>query len=896
MRAARTLGLIVVAVCCAGAARAWAEPGPFPNGSFEAGTVSPDGWRSSSDRESSVRADWRMGDARHGARSLGGQSRRAAKVWESSPVEVTASRVYIVEGWFHVRRGAAWLHAVLVDEQGNTLAESTSSRVRASKGWTYAAAETPCVDAGAAPSKSFLRVEFWVHGAAVLDDARVTPQSPPLVANSGFELPLDKKNRVPMWDEEKESSILPGVRAAGISLDPQNPFEGNSSVCLTPTGDWGAVSSLNYSVPSWADGIRIETMARCSGGARAQLAALWADDYAQHVIRVDHGPVYGGDAWRMMRTDTLTPPEGASGVRVVLLALKPPQTGSVSPSAHFDAAELVSCVSGAPGAHVMVNQVGYSGRGPKAAMVMTNFFPEDSANAAFSVLDTAGGTVFRGPLICGGRMVGQKDADWGWYFWRADFSRFKKAGTWKVSASIAKTASESFSFVIAPDRLFAETADANVDFFYVQRCGFDVPGWHAACHMDDAKLPDGTHRDLTGGWHSAGDYNKISYEYGDGGVMYALVNAYEAAPSAFEAHKRTGAGLCDALDEAWWGAKYLAKLQIPETGGFYKDIQQGPDRKTWMAFVPPEKQTDGIPETADDPIVQAGGEGNSPLAIGGWARLSVLLVACGIENDYLARAVKAWDHVTSAGGAEGAPLMLISAVDLYSVTREDRYLAFARRSVEALLGTAKDGALPGGYANSGDIPAAALAYFALKMPKDALAPRIRECLARHLETFLAEPDNPLGLSRQQPGKDGYFFEPTSSLGHNWELGSRAWAAMMMYRVLHDRRAREYATNQIDFILGRNTYNLCMFEGKGSFNPPRYHHRYITIPGHERGAVPGAIPNGFVRDVAGNDRPGFDLSRTGRQYPSYRTNEPWLIHNVFYTLAVTALHEAERERR
>ena len=59
-------------------------------------------------------------------------------------------------------------------------------------------------------------------------------------------------------------------------------------------------------------------------------------------------------------------------------------------------------------------------------------------------------------------------------------------------------------------------------------------------------------------------------------------------------------------------------------------------------------------------------------------------------------------------------------------------------------------------------------------------------------------------------------------------------------------------------------------------------------------MPGAIPNGFVRDIGAFDRPGMDLSVGGRKAPSYRTNEPWLVHNVFYTLAVTALHEAVSE--
>ena len=201
--------------------------------------------------------------------------------------------------------------------------------------------------------------------------------------------------------------------------------------------------------------------------------------------------------------------------------------------------------------------------------------------------------------------------------------------------------------------------------------------------------------------------------------------------------------------------------------------------------------------------------------------------------------------------------------------------------------------MPGGYGNSGDIPAAALAYFALQFPNEPLTAQIRERLKKHLPFFLAEADNPLGLMRQMPGADGYFFDPSSALGCNYQFGCRAWSALMVYRVTRDRRAWEYAANQLNFILGLNPYNICMMEKIGSLNLPRYHHRYITIPGHERGAVPGAIPNGYVRDLGGNDRPGVDLTTGGRLYPSYRTNEPWLVHNVFYLLAVTALHEVQK---
>ena len=95
---------------------------------------------------------------------------------------------------------------------------------------------------------------------------------------------------------------------------------------------------------------------------------------------------------------------------------------------------------------------------------------------------------------------------------------------------------------------------------------------------------------------------------------------------------------------------------------------------------------------------------------------------------------------------------------------------------------------------------------------------------------------------------------------------------------------------MDWVFGKNPYGLCMFEGKGAFNPPRYHHRYDSIPGRERGAVPGTVPNGCVRTPSALDQPGFDLSRPapGRRHASYRTSEPWLVHNLWFLMAISAL--------
>jgi hypothetical protein len=43
-----------------------------------------------------------------------------------------------------------------------------------------------------------------------------------------------------------------------------------------------------------------------------------------------------------------------------------------------------------------------------------------------------------------------------------------------------------------------------------------------------------------------------------------------------------------------------------------------------------------------------------------------------------------------------------------------------------------------------------------------------------------------------------------------------------------------------------------------------------------------------------DRPGFDLSRGGNRSPSFRTSEPWLVHNLFYLLAASEIHLAAQK--
>jgi hypothetical protein len=180
----------------------------------------------------------------------------------------------------------------------------------------------------------------------------------------------------------------------------------------------------------------------------------------------------------------------------------------------------------------------------------------------------------------------------------------------------------------------------------------------------------------------------------------------------------------------------------------------------------------------------------------------------------------------------------------------------------------------------------------LQYGDDPLGSSVRAALVRYLDFCIARTNNPFGLTRQGTEEpEATFFHPTVGMGVNFWILSRAWSTLLIYQLTRDPRALVYATDQIDWVLGKNPLGLCMFEGHGGLNPPRYHHRYNMIAGRERGAVPGAIPNGVVRDMGIADRAGFDMSRAGGRSPSFRTSEPWLVHNMFFLLATSALDKS-----
>jgi hypothetical protein len=505
-----------------------------------------------------------------------------------------------------------------------------------------------------------------------------------------------------------------------------------------------------------------------------------------------------------------------------------------------------------------------------------------------------------GPLTSRDKIHGGGGDDWGARYWTGDFSKLTAPGKYRASVQVGSAPVYSFPFRIGDELIFRETAMPAANFFSFQRCGCAVPGLHAACHLDDAKIPDGKggHIDATGGWHDAGDLNK--YASIACRTVHALIVLNRSSQGRLSDDERK-----KVLDEALWGAEFLRKMWQPGKGIIYHDVFSGYDY--WGN---PALQTDNVPGTKDDRPLR--GEGPSAMTA---AALAAAAGQTG-RRDYRQAAEDLWRGACQAIGKDaedpwvktsgGVPDLgqdapgrrvrrtadlLLADLELQRLTGDARYAEGAKHRVAALVREQNpDGLWPSDvYSRTvllGVPPAALALYVESQHGRNEAADLAKAALGRWLDRNLRLADNPFSLI---PWSEGVFFNP--HVVDNWYVGqnsqylSIAWALYLTADVLHRPEARRLADRQLDWVLGVNPYGMCMFEGKGSYNPPSFMHQWA--PARERGAVPGAIPNGFCRNAADRaDRPWFSAGLTAKQ-SDFHTAEPWEPHNAFFILALTA---------
>ncbi|NNF33752.1 MAG: S8 family serine peptidase [Saprospiraceae bacterium] len=230
---------------------------------------------------------------------------------------------------------------------------------------------------------------------------------------------------------------------------------------------------------------------------------------------------------------------------------------------------------------IKVDQYGYPVSGIKVAIIsdpQTGYNSSESyaPPATLHVKDASTHiSVFSGsPTSWSSGVTDALSGDKVWWF---DFTSFTTPGTYYISDNLGE---RSEDFLIGND-IYDPVLDAAFKTFYQQRCGeakmaAHIPSEFAdgICHAQDVTCefindPGNAtlFKDLSGGWHDAGDYNKyVNFAYAP---VLDLLMAYEMNPEAWNDNMNipdSGNGIPDLLDEVKVETDWLLKMQDTDGG------------------------------------------------------------------------------------------------------------------------------------------------------------------------------------------------------------------------------------------------------------------------------------------------------------------------------------------
>jgi|KBSMisStandDraft_5_1062788.scaffolds.fasta_scaffold00445_22 endoglucanase len=232
---------------------------------------------------------------------------------------------------------------------------------------------------------------------------------------------------------------------------------------------------------------------------------------------------------------------------------------------------------------IKVDQVGYLPAAPKIALVSQ----ARTNPGKFLVKRTSdNGVVLQGKLG-----AALHDPNTGDDVQAADFSALREPGRYYIEVP---GVGRSWNFSIGSN-VYSRAYQLAMLGFYGQRCGAQVdlgpefPGYkHSACHLKGEFHPTSGksgERDNLGGWHDAGDYGR--YVVNSGISTGSLLWAWELyAPKLKNIQLRipeSGTGTPDILSEARWNLEWMLTMQDDDGGVWQKQTSTH-----FAGFVMPE--------------------------------------------------------------------------------------------------------------------------------------------------------------------------------------------------------------------------------------------------------------------------------------------------------------------
>lgn len=526
---------------------------------------------------------------------------------------------------------------------------------------------------------------------------------------------------------------------------------------------------------------------------------------------------------------------------------------------------------------IVVNEVGYNADNSKVAFV-TNTVSEN-----FQLIDLQTKEIVYEGKVQPNYLVDPSSGD---VVHEIKFSEFEKTGSYRIKLKDKEIQSAAFAI---GDNIYRKPAIKILESFYLQRCGTVVDNgskWsHPACHLDDANFysnPQKT-KDVTGGWHDAGDFNKFSITttLSIGFLLYQ----YEHNPTSYYDGQlripESDNEVPDILDEIRWGLEWLLAMQR-EDGGVYFKVST----KRWTGEHLPHKEQEeryifrvNSNATANFAAVAALGSRifkvydpafSSKLqkaAAHAWEFLSdkpVTVPLGGFNNPRDVRGGEYNDH-------NDQDERLWASVELYLLTRSKKYHDY-------FLSNFNESDGPGNPPISWkDVEN--LAYYAyLEIPEEEADREVRKNILNHLSEFANRLSDNVKENRYNYvlRPDQYYWGSNSiAMGYAFDL-------IQAYRFLGKDQYLKQARDQLHYMLGRNPMQKSYVTNIGK-HPVRNPYHQFSMLAHTDNPIPGLLVGGPNNHSHLNGSLSEHPAKNYEDYnKNYMVNEP----AINYTAALS----------
>ena len=485
--------------------------------------------------------------------------------------------------------------------------------------------------------------------------------------------------------------------------------------------------------------------------------------------------------------------------------------------------------------NIFIDQCGYLPGMRKQVTIRTD------KSVSFSVLKSSGACVYTGRAD---RRVENTSA--GETDYVGDFSAVTESGFYYI---VADGLGESDTFAVGED-VYTDMFRKSMTFFYLQRCGHDIPEnvagcyGHEACHTQIGHVfQSGETRDVTGGWHDAGDYGRY---VGPGAMAVAQLlyaaERNEALCNSYQCPERSGfsTGSADAspavvpdyLEELKYELDWMMKMQR-EDGALYHKATC----RNFCSFIMPEDEKE---EMVLSPV--------SVTATGNFAAACAMAVRFYRKYDekYSSRleevsrkAYEAMKEMKLPGGFKNPKEITTgeygdncdtderywAAAELYNAFGDEQYRTdfetIAREKIYQGYGWSDMGSYGG------------LAYLNTERPTDeTLRTAIRQAM-------LSIADKLIDIAEA----DGYgtaLTEKQYIWGSNLSVANNGLHLYDAWKLTGEQKYLDAAAAQLHYLLGRNCLGLCFVTGCGTDAIKHPHHRPSGFRGK---AMPGMLSGG-----------------------------------------------------